>query len=272
MSQKQDLSELDNKASDSLITLLRSTRKLFLSISTAERLNQAPLGEAPYTKADTIIADYITEHLMNLFPDDTIIAEDGAGHKVSGSLATWVLDPIDGTIPFMADIPSYMVSLHRIVDNRVTYAIAYNPVQDLIFLGLPKKRSTCNNEPIQVSEKSDLPGARIAISEHALAVMPSLYRILKDQGVYVLVQEGLVFRGMLVARGLIEATIQPTFKQFESGTIMTVVQQAGGIVRDFNNQQPRLLTTNKNVIVSNTALYPVLHELMSKVEKNNVSI
>ena len=219
---------------------------------------------APYTSADSQIATYITQGVHELFPDDSILAEDGPGIVKPGSSGTWVLDPIDGTIPFMLHIPSFMVSLYKVENNGVVYAYAYDPTQDLLYVSHQGGHTFCNGLVVQVSEKKSLVEAQVAISGHVVEQLPWLYQALRDAGAYVVLQEGLVFRGMLVASGRIDATIQSTFRQFESGTVMLAVENAGGIVKDTHNRLPQLFATNNDVIITNKHLHPLLKDIMTK--------
>src|SRR5690606_37513267 len=60
------------------------------------------------------IADRETEQLIRaeiaaLYPDDGVLGEE-YGHSSGSSGFTWVLDPIDGTSPFVFGMPNWCVS------------------------------------------------------------------------------------------------------------------------------------------------------------------
>lgn len=69
----------------------------------------------PVTVVDTDTEAFIRDRLTQLRPGDAVLGEEGGG---SGDVAgrepgavTWVVDPIDGTVNFMYDLPAYAVSI-----------------------------------------------------------------------------------------------------------------------------------------------------------------
>ena len=49
-------------------------------------------------------------------PHDGILGEEGAV-PTAGSGITWVVDPIDGTVNYLYDIPAYAVSVAAVVGD-----------------------------------------------------------------------------------------------------------------------------------------------------------
>jgi myo-inositol-1(or 4)-monophosphatase len=78
----------------------------------------------------TSINDIVTEmdqqseallraHLLSARPEDAILGEeDGASEGTSG--ITWVIDPIDGTVNYLYEIPAYCVSVAAVVGDAGT--------------------------------------------------------------------------------------------------------------------------------------------------------
>ncbi len=62
------------------------------------------------TEVDRAAEELIAERLLNARPDDGLVGEEGAGSG-STSGVTWVVDPIDGTVNYLYDIPQYAVSI-----------------------------------------------------------------------------------------------------------------------------------------------------------------
>jgi myo-inositol-1(or 4)-monophosphatase len=58
-------------------------------------------------------------HLLGVRPDDAILGEeDGASQGTSG--ITWVIDPIDGTVNYLYEIPAYCVSVAAVIGDAGT--------------------------------------------------------------------------------------------------------------------------------------------------------
>ena len=58
-------------------------------------------------------------HLLDARPDDAILGEeDGSSGGSSG--VTWVIDPIDGTVNYLYEIPAYCVSVAAVIGDAAT--------------------------------------------------------------------------------------------------------------------------------------------------------
>jgi myo-inositol-1(or 4)-monophosphatase len=61
----------------------------------------------------------LRRHLLEARPDDAILGEeDGASEGTSG--ITWVIDPIDGTVNYLYEIPAYCVSVAAVIGDPAT--------------------------------------------------------------------------------------------------------------------------------------------------------
>jgi myo-inositol-1(or 4)-monophosphatase len=69
-------------------------------------------------------------HLLSARPADAILGEeDGASDGTSG--ITWVIDPIDGTVNYLYEIPAYCVSVAAVIGDPAT-AGSWQPVAGAI--------------------------------------------------------------------------------------------------------------------------------------------
>ena len=62
------------------------------------------------TEMDTRAEDLIRRLLLEARPDDAVLGEEGADQSGTSGI-TWVVDPIDGTVNYLYDIPAYAVSI-----------------------------------------------------------------------------------------------------------------------------------------------------------------
>jgi myo-inositol-1(or 4)-monophosphatase len=86
--------------------------------SRAVRTKSTPTD--PVTVVDTETERLLRDRLAQLRPGEPILGEEGGGPTGSTATAgavTWVLDPIDGTVNFVYDIPAYAVSVAAQVDG-----------------------------------------------------------------------------------------------------------------------------------------------------------
>ncbi len=75
----------------------------------------------PVTVVDTETEHLLRDRLAQLRPGDPILGEEGGGPTdltaASAGEVTWVVDPIDGTVNFVYDIPAYAVSVAAQIDG-----------------------------------------------------------------------------------------------------------------------------------------------------------
>ena len=72
----------------------------------------------------------LRRHLLGARPDDAVLGEeDGASDGTSG--ITWVIDPIDGTVNYLYEIPAYCVSVAAVIGDPTT-AGQWRPVAGAI--------------------------------------------------------------------------------------------------------------------------------------------
>jgi myo-inositol-1(or 4)-monophosphatase len=84
------------------------------------------------TDVDRRAEAYILDQLSIRRPDDAVLGEEGGGHA-GGSGVRWLVDPIDGTVNFVLDLPQYAVSIAAEVDGQVVAACVHNPVSGEVF-------------------------------------------------------------------------------------------------------------------------------------------
>lgn len=243
-----------------LIKLIKSTRTLFDGFGEMQRTPTRRSSNDPTTPADIKVANHLVEGIKSLFPSDNVIVEDGKGVQNNSDI-TWVINPIDGTIPFIYGIPTYIVSIYRIKNNKVNYALTYSPVLDYVYES-GDGITSLNSQVLAVSNTNQLNDAIVVIPSYAPFAIPGIQKKMEDNGIRVIFQEGLIFRSNLVASGYIDATIQPTLKMYESGAVILTIENAGGIVAGFTGEKPQLMQTNQNIIISNKNLYPSLSTIL----------
>jgi myo-inositol-1(or 4)-monophosphatase len=69
----------------------------------------------------------IVELITAARPDDGFLGEEGADRSGTSGV-TWVIDPIDGTVNYLYEIPAYAVSIAARDDDGVLVGVVLNPV------------------------------------------------------------------------------------------------------------------------------------------------
>jgi myo-inositol-1(or 4)-monophosphatase len=77
------------------------------------------------TAVDTASERLIVGRLLGARPDDAVLGEEGAAREGSSGVR-WIVDPIDGTVNFLYDLPAYAVSIAAEVDGVVRAGAVLN--------------------------------------------------------------------------------------------------------------------------------------------------
>jgi myo-inositol-1(or 4)-monophosphatase len=84
------------------------------------------------TAVDKASERLIVTRLLAARPDDGVLGEEGAA-RTGTSGVRWVVDPIDGTVNFLYDVPAYAVSIAAEVDGEVVAGAVLNVATGELF-------------------------------------------------------------------------------------------------------------------------------------------
>jgi len=107
-------------------------------------------GQDVVSIADREVEVLIRARIAEAFPDDGVLGEeDGLVEGKSGVL--WVVDPIDGTSPFLNGLSHWCVSIAVAVGGEAEIGVIYAPVSDEFFAGAKGLGAFLNGAPIAVA-------------------------------------------------------------------------------------------------------------------------
>jgi myo-inositol-1(or 4)-monophosphatase len=84
------------------------------------------------TAVDKASEQLIVSRLLAARPDDGLLGEEGAS-RTGTSGVRWVVDPIDGTVNFLYDVPAYAISIAAEVDGAVVAGAVLNAATGELF-------------------------------------------------------------------------------------------------------------------------------------------
>lgn len=120
------------------------------------------------TEADREAERLITAALREARPDDAVFGEEGTGLPGTTGI-TWVVDPIDGTVNYLYNIPAYTVSIAATVTSddfadgrRAIAGAVYNPSSDEMFEAFEGGGARLNGVRISPTGNSELASSLIA--------------------------------------------------------------------------------------------------------------
>lgn len=117
------------------------------------------------TEADHASQKAIRDFLLSRFPDHAFLGEEdpeAKSGKVSPTIPTWVVDPLDGTANYVHDVPAYCVSIGLVVGGEPAVGVILDPRQNELFSAATGHGATLNGRPIRVSATTDLRKAMLS--------------------------------------------------------------------------------------------------------------
>lgn len=120
------------------------------------------------TVADRRAELAIRTTLLQEFPQDSFMGEEGGGHEGAGvgEGGTWVVDPIDGTTNFIRGFRHWGVSIAFVAGDRILIGVIYDAAQDRVFHAIHGQGAFKEGTPIASAKTSD-PSHAIAILGHS---------------------------------------------------------------------------------------------------------
>jgi myo-inositol-1(or 4)-monophosphatase len=106
----------------------------------------------PLTVADTTINSLVIERIKKEFPTHGVLGEEETYRPDAEKI--WVVDPIDGTLPFVLGLPTAVFMAAFVVDGRPVVGVIYNPWMDLLYWAVKGKGAFCNERKLMIA-KSD---------------------------------------------------------------------------------------------------------------------
>lgn len=142
--------------------------------SAAGRLivEERPRGQVEITATKSSSTDIVTvmdqraerflvERIVATRPDDGFQGEEGAASEGTSGV-TWVIDPIDGTVNYLYEIPAYAVSVAARVGEQVVAGAVVNPVTGETWSALRGQGAWLDGRPIRVNAAPELAMALVA--------------------------------------------------------------------------------------------------------------
>jgi fructose-1,6-bisphosphatase/inositol monophosphatase family enzyme len=151
MSSEPILSSGDIQAmSNAIQVCFLAQRKLILSRAGKTTFTDKHDG-SPVTLSDAEVEDAIISQFKETFPDIPIFGEE-SGYETDLPETFWLIDPIDGTSNFIANIPTFTCMGVLVHKEQSIASVIYNPSTEDMFLAFRGKGAYKNNQKLNLSE------------------------------------------------------------------------------------------------------------------------
>jgi myo-inositol-1(or 4)-monophosphatase len=192
------------------------------------------------TDADMASEKEIITTIRGSFPEHAVIAEEG-GRREGNSGYRWIVDPLDGTVNFVHQLPFVAVSIAFAREEEMLAGLVLNPFSGELFAAQAGRGARLNGKPIGVS-----PAARVCES-----LLATGFPYDRNRAFDALAQRFLSClreaRGIrrfgsaaldlcFVACGRFAGYWEQDLKPWDTAAGGLIVQEAGGTVTDFSNR------------------------------------
>jgi fructose-1,6-bisphosphatase/inositol monophosphatase family enzyme len=208
------------------------------------------------SQAEKLITDYINAH----FPDHGIMGEEGSSKTpLNGSTYTWVIDPLDGTANYAADLAASCVSIGLLDGNTPVLGVVYNPFRDEIFIAEKGQGAFLNGHRIHVSQQAELGKALFSFDlgyneERALSQLREA-AFWRERVRTMRILGSAVLALCYVACGRFDLFYHGALHPWDLAAAMIVLEEAGAVISDLNNSPTDIFTPG--IVAAN----PVMHRL-----------
>ncbi len=186
------------------------------------------------SQADREVETLIRDRIKAAFPEDAQIGEEH-GMSAGTSGLTWLIDPIDGTAPYLNGLPGWCVSIGACDGEGPALGVIYAPVLNEIFVAARGRGATLNGAAIRVAEgdlRSGLLGVGANDRVPAARVGEVLGALMGAGASWVRYGSGALMLAW-VAAGRLVGYAEPRMSAWDCMAGYALILAAGGRIMDF---------------------------------------
>jgi myo-inositol-1(or 4)-monophosphatase len=188
------------------------------------------------SEADLETELLIKREIAAAWPGDAFLGEETGMTDFAPDQGIWVVDPIDGTQPFISGMSSWCVSIAYLARGELLFGVVYAPVRDEFFAGGAGFPATLNGQPVPRHPGRSLREGIVALGYSPRVppevMVPLFDRLLRAGGVYYRDGSGALCLAY-VAAGRLLGYIEPHINAWDCLGAIAVIQAAGLRTSDF---------------------------------------
>jgi myo-inositol-1(or 4)-monophosphatase len=218
------------------------------------------------TEADVNTEAVIRDAISRAYPEDGFLGEESsASFAISDVPGVWIVDPIDGTQPFICGMRTWCISIAYYAKGKVELGVIYDPSNDEMFVAMRGQGATLNGSPMCVADVSGVDEGLVSVG-YSTRVTPEdtllpLGRLLHANGMYHRSGSGALSLAY-VAAGRLIGYFEPHMCAWDMAAGELLVREAGGRSSDALPNDQALIDGNRIV----AAAAGVFDELMAIVD------
>lgn len=214
------------------------------------------------SEADLNTETLIRDRIAASFPDDAFLGEETGISQYAPGQGIWVVDPIDGTQPFISGLSSWCVSIAFVAGGELKFGLVYAPARGELFEGGVDFPATLNGEPIErhpgQSIREGIVGVGYSPRVTPDEFLPIFERLLRAGGMFYREGSGALTL-CYVGSGRLLGYIEPHINSWDCLGAIAFIRAAGLQTNDFLANDG--LHAGNRVIVGNPTIYAALEHM-----------
>lgn len=192
--------------------------------------------------ADRNVEKLIRERVEAMFAEDGFLGEE-FGHTPGSSGYTWVVDPIDGTAPFVNGMPNWCVSIAVLHEREPVIGVVGAPCHNELYAAASGKGAKLNGKVLTLDPSRTVQNAMTGIGANSHVTPERVAGIISDLlhagGNFVRNGSGALMLAY-VAAGRLVGYYEPYMHAWDCLAGYCLVKEAGGWYHPFPTEGEKL--------------------------------
>ncbi len=217
------------------------------------------------SEVDRSAEQAIIDTIRDAYPDHGFLGEE-SGKSNSEAENIWIIDPLDGTTNFLHNFPQYCVSIALQQKGVLTQAVIYDPVRNDLFTATKGRGAFLNDKRIRVTNRTKLQASLISTGFpfRDFTHLDTYLAMLKDmiKNTTGIRRPGSAALDLAyVAAGFTDGFFEINLSTWDIAAGGLLVQEAGGMVGDFEGNESWL--TTGNIVAANAKVFSQMLQILS---------
>ena len=205
---------------------------------------------------------FIRQAIEREFPDHRILSEEMVP-KETGSLFTWVVDPLDGTLPYTTGISDVFSVCIGLCDGLTPIVgVIFCPKRDELYVAERGQGATLNGQPIGVTAESKITHVLMGMDcgkPDRMELDRRCARLLVNDGIVAHLKHGCASVPLcLVASGRLHAYAALRLLPWDMAAAVVINRAAGARVTDIEGKEWKL--GDSSILSANPELHAKILE------------
>ncbi len=195
----------------------------------------------PVSNGDMEVNNILTTKIKSLTPELPIVSEESSDNKSEVNLNDfWLIDPIDGTYDYINNLEEFTLNAGLILKNQPAAGLIFAPAKKRMFYsyGLNNAYEIIGENKIKLECSKNFNKNFVKFVSYSNNIKSEIEIIHKKLNVKEVVKMKSSLKFCVIAAGEYDGYVaEPRAYEWDIAAGHAILEHAGGIVTDFNNQK-----------------------------------